>query len=91
MVLVVRAEFQLFKYLWHHPAVIAFVGIPDHRAERGPVGRAGGLRFLDQITQGLFSDDWKDDIAHDAIRFLQCRAGDTEQQVVLARDALQIV
>jgi hypothetical protein len=65
--------------------------IPDHRAERDSVGRARGLRFLDQIPQGLLADDRKDNIAHDAIRFLQGRAGNLEQQVLLAGDALQIV
>jgi hypothetical protein len=56
-----------------------------------PVGWTCGLRFFDQITQGLFADDWKDDIAHDAIRFIQRRAGDFEQQVLLAADTFQIV
>ena len=79
------------KDLWHHPAVMALVGIPDHCAKRGPVGWARGLRFLDQIAQGLFADDRKDDIAHDPIRFLEGRAGELEQQVLLAGDALQII
>ena len=91
MVFIVRTEFQAPQDLWHHAAVMALVGIPDHRAERGPVGWTCGLRFLDQITQGLFADDWKDNIAHDAIRILQSRAGNFEQEVLLARDALQIV
>ena len=91
MMFIVRAEFQSLKYLRHHPAVMAFVGIPDHRAKRGPVGWTRGLRFLDQIAQGLLADDWKDNIAHDPIRFPQSRAGDFEQQVLFARDALQIV
>ena len=91
MVFIVRTEFQAPQDLWHHAAVMALVGIPDHRAERGPVGRTRGLRFLDQITQGLFADDWKDDVAHDAIRFIQGRAGDFEQQVLLAADTFQIV
>jgi hypothetical protein len=73
--------------LRHHAAVKALVGIPDHCAKCGSLGWTCGLRFLDQITQGgLFADDWKDDIAHDAIRFLQGRAGDFEQQVLLAAD-----
>jgi len=91
MMLIVRAEFQSLKDLWHHPAVMALVGIPYHRAKRGPVGRPRGLRFLDEITQDLFADNRKDNIAHDAIRILQSCAGDVEQQVLLARDAFEIV
>jgi hypothetical protein len=55
---------------------MALVGIPDHCAKRGPVGWARRFRFLDQIAEGLLADHWKDNIAHDAIRFLQSRAGD---------------
>ena len=91
MVFIVRTEFQALQDLWHHAAVMALVGIPDHCAKCGSVAWTCGLRFLDQITQGLFADDWKDNIAHDAIRILQSRAGNFEQEVLLARDALQIV
>lgn len=70
---------------------MAFIGITDHGSQRGSVGRAGCLRFLDQITKGLFADNWKDNITHDSIWFLQGRAGDLEQQVLLAGDAFQIV
>ena len=91
MVLVVRAEFQALKDFWRHAAVMALVGIPDHRAERGLVGRARGLRFLDQVAQGLFADDRKHDLAHDPIRFLESGAGKVEQEVLLAGDALQII
>jgi hypothetical protein len=44
-----------------------------------------------QWSGKLTADDWKDDIAHDAIRFLQGRAGDFEQQVLLAADTFQII
>jgi hypothetical protein len=91
MMFIVRAEFQSLKYLRHHPAVMALVGIPDHRAQRGSVGWTRGLCFLDQIAQGLFADDRKHNIAHNTIRFPQSCAGDFEQQVLFARDALQIV
>jgi len=69
------------EHLRHHSAVMTLVGIPDHGAERGPVGRTRGLRFLHQIPQGLLADNRKDDIAHGTIRFLQSRAGNLEQVV----------
>jgi hypothetical protein len=74
---IVRAEFQSLKNFRHHPAVMALIGIPDYCTKCSPVGWTCGLRFLDQISQGLFADDWKDDIAHDAIRFIQGRAPPT--------------
>lgn len=89
--LIVRAELQSLKYLWDHPTVMALVGIPDYCTKRGPVGWASRFRFLDQIAQGLLADHWKDDIEHDAIRSLQSGAGDPEQQILLACDALQII
>jgi hypothetical protein len=71
---------------------MALIGIPYYGTKCSFVGRTCGLlRFFDQITQGLFADGRKDDIAHDAIRFIQGRAGDFEQQVLLAADTFQII
>ena len=91
MMLVVRAEFQALKDVGRHAAVMTLVGIADHRPERGLVARPRGLRLFDQVTQGLFADDRKDDLAHGPIRFLESRAGKVEQEILLARDALQII
>src|SRR5208337_4650707 len=55
MALVVRAKFQALKDLGDHAAVMALVGIADHRSQRGPIARARSLPLLDQVTQGLFA------------------------------------
>ena len=91
MMLVVRTEFQALKDVGRHAAVMTLVGIADHRPERGLVARPRGLCLLDQITQGLFADHRKDDLAHGPVRFLESRAGKVEQEILLARDALQII
>ena len=70
---------------------MTLVGVADHGPERGLVARSRGLRLLDQVTQGLFADDRKDDLAHDPVRLLESRAGKVEQEVLLAGDALQVV
>ena len=90
MVRVVRAEFQPLKDVGHHAAVMPLVGIPDHRSQCGPVAWARALGLLDQITQGLFADHRKDDIAHDPVRLLEGGAGKLEQGV-FAPETRQIV
>src|SRR5208282_4938283 len=74
MALVVGAKFQTLKDFGDHAAVMAPVGIADHRSQRGPIARARSLRLLDQVTQGLFADDRKNDVAHDPVR-RHCHAG----------------
>src|SRR5271163_4769157 len=91
MVFIVRAKFQPPQDLRHHTTVMTLIRIPDHRAEGSPVDWPRGLRFPDQITQGLLADNRENDITHDSIRFLQRRASDLEQQILLARDALQVL
>ena len=91
VVRIVRAEFQALEDFGHHAAVMPLVGIADHRSQRGPVARARGLRLPDEIAQGLFADDRKDDIAHDSVGLLDGRAGKVEQEILLAGDAFQIV
>jgi hypothetical protein len=71
--------------------IIVRFGGSGYRPERGLVARPRGLCLLDQITQGLFADDGKNDLAHGSIRFLESRAGKVEQETLLARDALQII
>ena len=70
---------------------MALVGIADHRSQRGPIARFRSLRLLDQVTQGPFADDRKNDVAHDPVRLLEGGAGKVEQKVLLARDAFQLV
>ena len=70
---------------------MTFVRIADHRSQRGPITRARSLRLFDQVTQGLFADDRKNDIADDRVRLLEGGAGKIEQQALLARDASQLV
>ena len=91
MALVVRAKFQALKDFGDHAAVMALVGIADHRSQRGPIARARSLRLLDQVAQGLFANDRENDVAHDPVRLLESGAGKIEQQVLLARDAFQLV
>ena len=88
---VVRAEIQGLEDLRHHPPVMALVGIPDHGAQGGPIGRSRGLPFLDQVAQGLFADDRKHDLAHDPIGLVEGGPGELEQEVLLAGHALQVV
>ena len=42
---VVRAEIQGPEDLRHHPPVMALVGVADHGAQGGPIGRSRGLRI----------------------------------------------
>jgi hypothetical protein len=41
--------------------------------------------------QRLFADHWEDDLPHDAIRLGQRRLGEGEQQILFARDALEVI
>ena len=88
---VVRAEIQGLEDLRHHAAVMALVGVPDHGAQGGPIGRSRGLPFLDQVAQGLFADDREHDLAHDPVGLIEGGPGELEQEVLLAGDALQVV
>ena len=88
---VVRAEIQGPEDLRHHPPVMALVGVPDHGAQGGPIGRPRGLPFLDQVAQGLFADDREHDLAHDPVGVIEGGPGELEEEVLLAADALQVV
>jgi hypothetical protein len=91
MVHIVGAEIQSSEDLRHHAAIMAFVRVPDHRAQSGPIGRPRGLPFLDQVAQGLFADDRKHDFPHDPVGAVDGGARDLEQKVLLARHAFQVV
>jgi hypothetical protein len=67
------------------------VGVADHRAQGEAIGRPGGLPLFHQVLQRLFADHRKDDVPHDAIRLGQRRLGEGEQQVLFARDALEVL
>ena len=75
----------------YHAAVVALVGVPDHGAQRGPIGWPRGLPFLDQVAQGLFGDDGKHNLANDPIGSVECGPGELEQEVLLAGHAFQVV
>jgi hypothetical protein len=91
MVFVVGTEFQLFKNFRHHTPVMPFVGIPDDCPQGCPIGRPHGFPFLDQVSQGLFADQWEDDVANTSVRLIEGRIRDLEQQVLFARYAPEII
>ena len=66
--LVVRAECQVFQDDWHHAPVMLAVWPAHSLLHVLLIGRAAGLVFFDQVTQGLFAHHRKDDLANRAIR-----------------------
>ena len=64
MAVVVGAELQGEQEFERHAAIVSLVGVADHCAHCGAVGRPGGLPLLDQVAQRLFVDHRKDHIAN---------------------------
>jgi len=67
------------------------VGIPDHRAQGGAIGRSRRLPLLYQISQRFLADNGEHNLAHDPIRFSERGVGDLEQEVLLAGHALNVI
>ena len=73
-----------------HTAVVRAVGAADHGLEVMAVHRPCGFALGDQVAQGLFIHDRKDNRADCIVRFGQARRGELKQQNRLAGNPLEV-